>query len=190
MKVEKTDITKEILRENYYRTALPKSLGPSAPIQKFEKYRKKHNMEINSVIDYGAGHQRDKEFCIQKYGNYVPYDIFPDFKVEQPQEVLNRKYDLVITNYVLNIIIPEDRMYLIRAIEKYLLEGSIILLAVRPESQERDIKDNWIPYEDGWVTTRLTFQHFFSKKEISSLFDSISEKLIDLKRGTYILINK
>lgn len=190
MNVQDSEINKEVLRKNYYRTALPKSLGPSAPIKKFEKYRKKHNIEISSVLDYGAGKQRDKEFCMKKYGEYVPHDNSPQFSINQPKKVLNRNYDLVIFNYILNIIIPEDRIQIIDVIMEYLSNGALILLAVRTKQEKNNIKSEWKRYKDGWVTTRLTFQHFFSKAEIIKIFGEETERIIDLKRGTFILKSK
>lgn len=186
--IGKKKVTSELLRKNYYRSALPKSLGPSAPIKKFEQYRSEHDIKITSVLDFGAGNQRDKEFCLERYGKYIPHDISGRFEIKQPKEILERHYDLVIFNYILNVVIPEDREDLVKKIKEYLLKDSIILLAVRTVQQKREIKDNWIEYKDGWVTTRLTFQHFFTEKEIYSSFQNDSLKIIDLKRGTYVLI--
>ncbi len=188
MNVQNSDINKEVLRKNYYRTALPKSLGPSAPIKKFEKYRKKHNIQITSVLDYGAGKQRDKEFCIKNYGMYVPHDNSPQFSINQPKEVINRDYDLVIFNYVLNIVIPEDRIKIIDKIKAFLSNGVLVLLAVRTKQEKINIKSNWKRYRDGWVTTRLTFQHFFEKSEILEILKKKTEKIVDLSRGTFILM--
>ena len=188
MNVQDSDINKKVLRKNYYRTALPKSLGPSAPIKKFENYRKKHDIEIASVLDYGAGKQRDREFCIENYGKYVPYDNSPEFSINQPKEALNRDYDLVIFNYVLNIVIPEDRIKIIDKIREYLSKEILVLLAVRTRQEKNNIKSNWKRYEDGWVTTRLTFQHFFRTSEIIEIFKGKTKNIVDLNRGTFILI--
>ena len=187
MKIESYEINDNLLRKNYYRTALPRSLGPSAPLKRFEKFRRVNDIHIRSVLDYGAGKCRDKKFCLQKYDKYIPHDIHKPFRICQPNVILEKKDALISLNYIRHIIIPEHRKKLVRTIKHYLHKGSIILLAVRTRSEKRDIKRGWIKYKDGWVTTRLTFQHFFEDSEIYRLFRKSTQKIENLGRGTYIL---
>jgi len=190
LNAEKSTINNELLRKNYYRSALPRSQGPSASLKKFHRYIQSKNVKIHTVLDYGAGNRRDESFCLKYYGYYIPHDIARVFHINQPKEVLEKPYNLVIFNYILNILIPEDRCLIIDEINKYLSKGSVILVSVRTIDDSREIKPIWIKYEDGWVTSRLTFQHFFSKLELFELFSKNAKEIINLGRGAIVLFPK
>jgi hypothetical protein len=190
LNLEKLKISDNLLRKNYYRSALPRSQGPSASLKKFHRYILNKNIKIHTVLDYGAGNRRDESFCLEHYGYYIPHDIARVFHINQPKEVLEKPYNLVIFNYILNILIPEDRSLIIDEIDKYLLKNSIILVSVRTVDDSREIKPSWIKYEDGWVTSRLTFQHFFSKLELFELFSKNAKEIINLGRGAIVLVPK
>ncbi len=190
MKIKNVNLTDKVIRENYYRSALPRSMGPSRPIKRFFEYISERNINIEAVLDYGAGKRRDAEFCIKNFSSYTPHDIYKEFKIQQPKEILKKQYDLVIFNYILNILIPEDRGNIINEIKLYLSKGSIILLAVRTIAEICEVKPAWVNYQDGWITSRKTFQHFFGKAEIHLLFQEYSRRIVNLERGAFILFPK
>ena len=147
----------------------------------------KEKLNVKSVLDFGAGNCRDREFCLKNFSSYIPHDNSTKFKINQSRDVLEQPYDLVLFNYILNILIPEDRFKIIDEIKNYLGRGSIILLAVRTNDQLNEVKPSWIKYKDGWITSKNTFQHFFTNAEIYEIFNDNYLKIVDLKRGVYIL---
>ncbi len=189
MKIKNVNLIDKVIRENYYRSALPPSMGPSRPIKRFFEYISERNINIEAVLDYGAGKRRDAEFCIRNFSSYTPHDIYKEFKIQQSKEILKKHYDLVIFNYILNILIPEDRCHIVNEIKEYLSKGSIILLAVRTMAEICEVKPAWVNYQDGWITSRKTFQHFFSKAEIHDLFQEYSRRIVNLGRGAFILFH-
>ncbi|MHA1490918.1 MAG: hypothetical protein ACTSRI_14890 [Promethearchaeota archaeon] len=190
MKIKNVNLTDKIIRKNYFRSALPPSMGASRPIKRFFEYISVKNIKIKSVLDYGAGKRRDAEYCINNFSSYTPHDNYKEFKIQQPMEILKKHYDLVIFNYILNILILKDRTTIIFEIKEYLSKGSIILLAVRTIAEIREVKPTWVKYQDGWVTSRKTFQHFFNNAEIYDLFQDDSKKIVNLGRGAFILFPK
>ena len=188
-KVREQERIKNILRANYHKTALGKGSGTSRPTNLFFKWLEgKEEIKISKVLDLGAGKGRDENACLQRKFVYIGYDPHKDFGYNQPNYVLENEYDLVLCNYVLNVIIPEDREQVIKTLKTHLHKGTMVVLGVRQDKYE--VKDSWKPFEDGFITTRATFQHFFNINEIKKLFSQES-KIVKLdSRGAYLLIPK
>jgi hypothetical protein len=188
-KTREIERIKNLLRANYHKTALGKGSGTSRPTRLFLKWLTKNtDRKISKVLDLGAGKGRDENTCRDNHFFYTGYDPHRDFGYDQPDYVLGEQYDLILCNYVLNVIIPEDRQQVIHALITHLQKGTMIVLGVRQDKYE--VKDNWKPFENGFITTKTTFQHFFTIQEVRKIFSRYS-KIIKLdSRGSYLLLPK
>ena len=82
---QETDFLNALLRANYHKTAITKPC-PSSPMVKFLNWLKENpqfRKHIKKVIDLGAGHCRDRETSVKKFGNYFPYDPHPKFRINK-----------------------------------------------------------------------------------------------------------
>ena len=96
-----------------YNTAMNRT-KISAPFAWYQK----NKLLKGSVLDYGAG--MDKH----EYERFDPA-FNPDY------ELLNKKYDTVVCNYVINVIpLEHNRFELIRVLQSLINEGGYIYLAV------------------------------------------------------------
>jgi len=200
---QEIDHLNDLLRSNYHKTAITKPC-PSSPMVKFLNWLKENpqfKTHIKRVIDLGAGHCRDRVTCVKEFGKYLPYDPHPKFRVKRKfDDTIKDSNTLLICNYVLNVIIPEDREIIINLLKKQLEIGNIILLGVRAD--RRNIQDYWGKYEDGYITGRAitrnsTFQHFYSNLEVKKIFEEHATitpllRANDNKRenGMFVLIPK
>lgn len=180
-----------LLRSNHHRTALGKSNGTTSPTKEFIKwleYNPDIKRKIHTVLDFGCGKGRDEDTLKSEFPFYIGYDPHKDFGYATNQQILGNFYDLVVCNYVLNVIVKIDREIVIQNLLKFLKDNTVVLIGVRHDKYEA--KDNWIRFQDGFITTRPTFQHFFTKKEIYNIFSN--ETLITPlnNKGAYLLIPK
>ncbi len=183
--------TINLLRSNYHKTALGKSNGTTSPTKDFLKWLN-DNPEIKSkiriVLDYGCGKGRDENTLKEEFPFYIGYDPHKDFGYNSSKQILRDSFDLIVCNYVLNVIVKIDRETVIQTLLKFLRDESIVLIGVRQDKYEA--KDNWIRFQDGYITTRPTFQHFFTKKEIFDIFSNYAQITPLNSKGAYILTSK
>ncbi len=100
--------------------------------------------------------------------NISGYDKFQPEWSEKP----NKHFDIVTCNYVLNVI--EDPLERFELIEELKTMGDQIYITVR--SDIKSIKDNWIPYNDGYLTGRknnCTFQKIYTIDMIKDEFGDV-----------------
>ena len=180
-----------LLRSNYHRTALGKSNGTTSPTKEFIKWLE-HNLDVKSkirtVLDFGCGKGRDENTLKSEFPFYIGYDPHKDFGYSTNQQILCNSYDLVVCNYVLNVIVKIDREIIIQSLLKFLKDDAIVLIGVRQDKYE--VKDSWIRFQDGYITTRPTFQHFFTKKEMFDIFSNNAQITPLNNKGAYLLIPK
>lgn len=93
---------------------------------------------------------------------------------------------MIVCNYVLNIIVKTDREQVIKNLITFLKSKGKVLIGVRQDKYS--VKDNWIEFQDGFITTRPTFQHFFSRKEIIQIFVDYADIIPLNNKGAYFLI--
>lgn len=95
----------------------------------------KLNLLKGEILDFGCGFGNDVKFLKTKCFNIVGYDsyYFPD--------LLNRKFDTIICNYVLNILTPEEQTSVLMSVSELLKPEGTAFFSVR-----RDIKTNRIVY--------------------------------------------
>lgn len=137
------------------------------------------------VLDYGCGRGTDVVYLRERGIDATGYDpiFFSD------KTVLDKTYDVVLLNYVLNVI--EDvieRSQVLR--DSFNLATKALVVSVRVDTDRPKIKMK--KFNDGVVTSRDTFQKFFSPDYLVDFFDSVlgSEtfKLIKLDKGIFALI--
>jgi len=183
--------TINLLRSHYHKTALGKSNGTTSPTKDFLKWlddNPKMKSKIRTVLDYGCGKGRDENTLKKEFPFYIGYDPHKDFGYDSNKQILSDSFDLIVCNYVLNVIVKIDRETVIQTLLKFLKDESIVLIGVRQDKYEA--KDNWIRFQDGYITTRPTFQHFFTKKEIFDIFSNYAQITPLNSKGAYILTSK
>lgn len=152
----------------YWRTAIARR-KPSLPlrivIDRFSKEVK--------ILDYGCGRGFDVEYLKSMGYDVQGYD--PHFsKYNHPEILTDDTYDVVLCFYVLNILLPEDRIKVIKDIYRILKPGGVAYFAVRDKSE----KITGIPFRDGVITPALTFQKTFSPEELESLLSGYFNTMI------------
>jgi len=183
--------TINLLRSNYHKTALGKSNGTTSPTKDFLKWLNDSpeiKRKIRKVLDYGCGKGRDENTLKKEFPFYIGYDPHKDFGYETDELKLLKTFDLVVCNYVLNVIVKIDRESVIQNLLKFLKDKSLVLVGVRQDKYEA--KDNWIRFQDGYITTRPTFQHFFTKKEVFEIFSNYAQIIPLNSKGAYLLTSK
>jgi len=160
-------------------TALPSSI-PNAPLRKFLKWT---NGTYRYVLDLGCGNIRDSDLYAEHFRSTTFYD--PYFRPETRSKLHTHFYNLVICTYVLNVLPIRERKRVITVLRYHLRLGAEILLAVRHISRRSDIKPNWLRFEDGYITRRMTFQKFFSDIEIYEIFKDYC--ITELDKGVYVM---
>lgn len=113
------------------------------------------------ILDYGCGKGYDFQQLLKSGYNISGYDKFnPDFNNEYV--LLFGSYDVITCNYVLNTI--EDINERKSLIERLKQLANVIYISVRAD--KKAVKENWIKYADGYITTANTFQKFYSLHEL------------------------
>ena len=111
-----------------YRTAISRS-GPSAPLRHIESSLNKGDL----ILDYGCGkgadvkYLNDKGFTVE---GYDPYYCNIDLSCK------NSYYDVVICNYVFNVLEKEKESDLMASIVSKLKPGGRAYISVRRDSFE------------------------------------------------------
>ena len=137
--------------------------------------------KCDKIIDFGCGRGKDTELLKTQGFNIVGYDEHNiDF---QDYTILLSTYDVVICNYVFNVI-PSltDHRKLIDVLKGLSNE---VYISVRKDTKA--IKSNWIYKEEylGYFTTRKTFQRFYDIDMIDNLFGKVE---VIKETSSYILI--
>ena len=106
-----------------YLTAISRS-KPSAPCT----YLYENSLLKGKVLDFGCGKGKDVEFLSAKQIDVSGFDPF----YAPYYELLDQKYDVVMCNFVLNVL-PNDaeRQAALDQIRELLNEGGVAYIAVR-----------------------------------------------------------
>lgn len=115
-----------------------------------------------NILDYGCGKAFDLNFL-----SYLGLDIvgYDKYNLEYKDEgLLDKKYDVVVANYVLNVI-PNLQEHQ-QVIDKLRLLGDNVYIALR--NDRKAIKDTWeyIEENDCYRTSRQSYQRYYDDESI------------------------
>lgn len=152
------------------KTALH-SLVPSRPT----RWALENGFLKETVFDWGCGRGRDTVWLNAKNLKTLCYDIAhaPEPK---PEDISFSDINTILLNYVLNVIeSPIKRQELLRQIFEFGKPDSLIIASVRKRNEiaRFAIKQQWEPYNDGYLTSRNTFQKGFENKEFLELLSML-----------------
>ena len=120
-----------------------------------------------SVLHLGTGKDRFAKAELLRSGCLAVVDFDPNFYPDKA--VLKKRYDVVIANYVLNILPPEERHHVYRLIQNTLKDTGTAYLTVQGvwpvEHKYRIIKR----YEDGYLI-KTGFNTTFRKGYTAAAF--------------------
>lgn len=118
-----------------------------------------------SVLDYGCGRGQDVQRLCRMGFEAKGWDPF-----YAPETTLDAN-DVVFLNYVLNVI--ENPIERRRTLESaWRLTSRVLIVAGRLNWELRSV--NGVVSGDGLVTSRNTFQHFFSPSELRKFVDDVT----------------
>ena len=140
---------------------------PSAPA----RYAYSNGFIRPVVLDWGCGKGRDSIWLKGKGIEVISYD--PSYSPEPDPKQLD--YDAIHTillNYVLNVIEDRtERHELLKDIHDLANKGTYVIVSVRDKNQiqKSAIHGGWIAYNDGFITSRNTFQKGYTTDEFTQL---------------------
>ena len=132
-----------------------------------------------SVLDYGCG-KGDDVRELEAHG----IDITGWDPIHRPDELLSNR-DIINLGFVLNVI--EDRQERTDTLSKaWQLADKILVIAVMVAGES--VISQFTPYKDGVITSRNTFQKYYSQGEIRYYIEStLNETAIAAGQGVFIV---
>jgi len=119
-----------------------------------------------TVLDYGCGHGSDLDLLQAQGIDSSGWD--PAFRPDEPL----RETDVVNLGYVINVI--EDPNERLQALKKA-WELCRKLLVVSAQVKVYDSGTSQVPYGDGVITQRNTFQKFYEQDELKEYIETVLE---------------
>lgn len=124
-----------------------------------------HNAALwnRTVLHHGRGKAVvDSEILYEAGAHVSEYD--PNVDEIADTTVLHREYDIVMSNFVLNVLPRDARVVVYNQILRAVKPGGAAYIAVRTD------KVNGTPFQDGVVTSRGTFQTQLSVSDWTDYF--------------------
>jgi DNA phosphorothioation-associated putative methyltransferase len=119
------------------------------------------------IYDWGCGKGKDAEW-LQDLGYTVAAYDPNHFPCNVPEDFLFGPVDVILCNYVLNIINdPEEREALLQQIADTGVKT--IIISVRSDIDRAAQKGEWKRYGDGYVTSHNTFQRNYDLSDIEDM---------------------
>jgi 2'-5' RNA ligase/GNAT superfamily N-acetyltransferase len=117
------------------------------------------------VLHHGAGRAQADTAAMLDAGAdaVVEYDPYHPDPIGRDRSVLGQRYDVVVSNYVLNVLPPEQRREVLRDLAK--ATGGHTYVAVRGIG---DTSIKGTPFADGVETSRGTFQRGYRATDLES----------------------
>ena len=135
----------------------------SRPMKKMYESRK---FDKKTVLDYGCGKGFDVEYLKLQGIDIKGYEPFASDKYLQMPE---GKFDIITSNYVLNVIEnPTERKKLVEEMKKL---GNTVVITVRAD--KKSIKNTWVTFSDGFLTPKGTFQKIYDEKTLKEEFGNV-----------------
>ena len=115
--------------------------------------------QFTSFLDYGCGRGSDVNILRHTYNirgrGYDPY--------YKPDRV-TKKYDVVTCFFVLNVIeCKDERIQILR--QAYSYTRDTLVMAIRHQIPKKP----GAPYLDGYITSKKTFQKYFTEPEVKDM---------------------
>lgn len=129
------------------------------------------------ILDYGQGKGKDVEWLRDHIKGYDPY------YENRPELLTDNTYDVVLNNYVLNVIPAKEREMVLRDIVRILKPCGYAYISVRDDSE----KVAGTPHEDGVITAKGTFQKLFNAEELKNLLQKYFEEVTIISRKAPLL---
>jgi ubiquinone/menaquinone biosynthesis C-methylase UbiE len=129
------------------------------------------------ILDYGQGKGKDVEWLREHIQGYDPY-----WK-NTPEVLIDNFYDVVLNNYVLNVVQEDVRHSILEDIKRVLKPCGYAYISVRDVS-EKVVGE---PYKDGVITKTGTFQKLFSHEELEKLLQKYFDEVKVLSKKAPLL---
>lgn len=134
------------------------------------------------VLDFGCGKGFDVIHLKKHNHDIVGYDAFH----EQFSSPPDGKFDLVMCNFVLNVLPKKFREEAFDRAYSYAKRGGIVFVSARPKNTLRP-SGLWTPYQDGWLTSALTFQMGFTTEGLKYFCEKRTGSwFVAGKRSTFV----
>lgn len=148
-----------------WKTAINRKF-PSAPLLRGFFFDLKKE---DTILDYGCGYGFDITFLRLKGFNVEGYDThYTPYRFTQ---LVRGSYDKVICSYVINVIPSvKERIDVLEKLNYFSTDDATIYITIR--LRDRKIK-NYIPTYDGILTSKKTFQKFYSQEEFLELLRKV-----------------
>jgi hypothetical protein len=130
---------------------------------------KEKDLLKGTILDFGCGNYDDCRILQKEGFNIFGYDKYnPIYKEDR---LLKNHFDTLTCNYVFNVIPDLQEHYDLIGLLKKLSDN--IYIAVRSDIKAK--QDNWIwsDREQGYWTSRGSFQRFYNGGIIHLLFDNV-----------------
>lgn len=142
-----------------HKTAMTRK-KPSLPLRKAMQHGFIRKDSV--VLDYGCGKGFDVTYLDSLHIEAFGYDKY--YHPFMPKGI----FDVVMLSYVLNVI-PDKQERIDVLKQAWDKTDSVLVVSVRMY-EHMDYNYNWTPYNDGFVTSANTFQHYYRQGEIEQLF--------------------
>lgn len=183
--------TRELANFPSYLTAIHRN-RPSEPIINANKV-----IDFNGKIgiDIGCGRSIDAEWVESHGGRCYKFDpVYWSLNkkgnhFDIPADLCSQDVDFLFAIYVLNVLTRRERALVAGMLQTIIKPGGLLVIGVREDFDS--IKGNWHPFEDGFVTSKGTFQTFFphdqesTKNELDFLFPSQEKHRVG--RATWLI---
>jgi len=198
------NIAIDSLVTNSRLTAIGGKASPST-VKFYEKFCRYKDREKTMVLDYGCGRKRNGMYFKNKgFKEVAFYDMSPvDVEVRNTL-VRGKKYDIILLNYVLNVVPLVTRKEIMEKITEVSYNDSLILVEVRGISQveyaRKKSPNRWMFDErlDGYLVTRtknghkVYIQKGYEKGELEEFLKGlgfvIAHKFCSTKEKTSVVV--
>ena len=142
-----------------------------------------NNIISGHVLHHGRGHdKKTTELLFEQLQVKSVTEYDPEIEDINSPDIFNRKYDTVVSNFVLNILPQKERHSELKQITDITLSSA--LFAVRGIGCQGYVTalQSWTPYSDG-LTNGKQFQKYYTADE---LYDELSIyfPFVDILKGS------
>ncbi len=141
------------------------------------------------VFDWGCGKGCDLIYYLSKVDTVAGWD--PHFKPTPYPAKLAGLFNIVTCSCVLNVLQENERNKCLQEIYNFLPSGGKVYFSVRTKHdiEQNRIKSSkpWKKDDDGWITSRGTFQHGFTSTELKKVIEQYFKSVDIIKKAPCIV---